>query len=146
MMCGASGLLETSLGITTCTYTWIRAQGQIDFMEKSAGQACHFPDPCGRVCLRLHLAREQVVYVPPTGAAFQPGLWHPLLTWLKVVVRVLSGECLSRAGPSFCLQSSWIRLRHSGWQVNLQSRGRESKGPGVRWTSASSTQRNWGCI
>lgn len=70
--------------------------------------------------------------VPPTGAASQPGLWHPLLTWLKVVVRVLSGECLSRAGPSFCLQSSWIRLRHSGWQVNLQSRGRESKGPGVR--------------
>lgn len=43
---------------------------------------------------------------------------------------MLSGERRSRAGPSFCLQSSWIRLRHSGWQVNLQSRGRESKGWG----------------
>lgn len=68
--------------------------------------------------------------LPPSGAALQPGLWAPLLTWLKGGVRVLSGERRSRAGPSFCLQSSWIRLRHSGWQVNLQSRGRESKGWG----------------
>lgn len=66
--------------------------------------------------------------LPPSGAALQPGLWAPLLTWLKGGVRVLSGEHPSRAGPSFCLQSSWIRLQHSGWQVNLQSRGRESKG------------------
>lgn len=48
---------------------------------------------------------------------------HP--TWLKLGVKVFSGEGLWWVCPSCWLQSSWMRLRHSWWEVYLQSREEE---------------------